>query len=140
MRKNINVFNIRRRKGNVKVYLNINNSLSPANIKGKKLHFERTSFMKNLSKYIGQTVSVFTTSGGSSGQGFTGLLLSVNSDFIKVITQIGPAPGSLLGFYYTASLGNNMQNQLDINSLGSVADIPIRSIAAFVHNAVGGRD
>lgn len=55
------------------------------------------NFIPNLANYIGQTVTVFTTSGGESGRGFTGVLAMVNPSFIRLITQIGPAPGCALG-------------------------------------------
>lgn len=55
------------------------------------------NFVPNLSNYIGQTVTVFTVSGGESGRGFTGVLAMVNPCFIRLITQIGPAPGCALG-------------------------------------------
>lgn len=32
----------------------------------------------SLCRYIGQTVTIFTTSGGLSGCGFTGVLVAVN--------------------------------------------------------------
>lgn len=55
------------------------------------------NFLNNLSNYIGQTVTIFTTSGGESGRGFTGVLAMVNPSFVRLITQIGPAPGCALG-------------------------------------------
>lgn len=98
-----------------------------------------------MKKYIGQTVTIFTTSGGMSGCGFTGVLLGVNECFVKLITQIGPAPGCALGNScsgtpYANGIGcyendMNMQN-IPINTVGSVTDIPICSIACFTHNAI----
>lgn len=106
-----------------------------------------------LEKYIGETVTIFTTSGGMSGCGFTGVLLGVNECFVKLITQIGPAPGCALGNAcngspYPNGMGcmpdnnnNNMgdmymHNGYPISSVGSVTDIPVCSIAAFTHNAI----
>lgn len=40
-------------------------------------------FIAGLNRYIGQTVTIFTTSGGQSGNGFTGVLASVNLNFVK---------------------------------------------------------
>lgn len=54
-------------------------------------------FPGDLAKHIGQTVTIFTTSGGDSGSGFTGVLVSVNCYFVRLITQIGSAPGCALG-------------------------------------------
>lgn len=50
-----------------------------------------------LSKWIGTTVTIFTSSGGQSGAGFTGVLLSVNNVFVRLISRIGPPPGCALG-------------------------------------------
>lgn len=57
----------------------------------------QNSFVGNLARHIGQTVTIFTTSGGESGAGFTGVLVSVNCSFVRLITQIGSAPGCALG-------------------------------------------
>lgn len=51
----------------------------------------------DLARHIGQTVTIFTTSGGESGEGFTGVLVSVNRCFVRLITAIGSAPGCALG-------------------------------------------
>jgi hypothetical protein len=106
------------------------------------------SLVADLARHIGQTVTIFTTSGGQSGSGFTGVLASVNCNFVRLITQIGPAPGCALGnccpdgrFHDNNFDGNNLQGpgraSCGRGSLGSVVDIPIDRIAAFVHNAVG---
>lgn len=54
-------------------------------------------FVAHLTKYIGETVTIFTTSGGESGRGLTGILISVNNYYVRLITQIGIAPGCALG-------------------------------------------
>jgi len=113
---------------------------------GLALHGDLTC---EMSKYIGQTVTIFTTSGGMSGCGFTGVLLGVNECFAKLITQIGPAPGCALGNAcngtpYASGTGcmgdngnmDNMYNKVPIGTVGSVTDIPIRSIASFTHSAI----
>lgn len=113
------------------------------------------SFLNNLANYIGQTVTIFTTSGGESGRGFTGVLAFVNPSFVRLITQIGPAPGCALGNCceehwhedhtcadFSGVEGTNLGGQgrasCRVNNLGSVVDIPVDRIASFVHNAVGG--
>lgn len=50
-----------------------------------------------LAKYIGQTVTIFTSSGGESGSGFTGVLMTVNCVYVRLLTRIGPPPGCSLG-------------------------------------------
>ncbi len=112
------------------------------------------SFVEHLSRYIGETVTIFTTSGGQSGQGFTGVVLSVNKCFVRLITRIGSAPGCALGNTCNgysngysnsrrccgnngySNYGNNYGGDYDRRNLGSVTDIPLDRIASFVHNAV----
>jgi len=114
-----------------------------------------------LSKYIGETVTIFTKSGGQSGCGFTGVILGVNECFVRLITRIGPAPGCSLGNscgysdmgdnnnwhggYNNGGYGCNYNqnyggygngNGIPVYNVGSVTDIPLNSIASFVHNAV----
>ncbi|HEY9061728.1 MAG TPA: hypothetical protein VIO64_14640 [Pseudobacteroides sp.] len=50
-----------------------------------------------IANYIGETVTIFTSSGGQSGAGFTGVVLSVNEVFVRLITRIGPPPACSLG-------------------------------------------
>ena len=56
-----------------------------------------TNLFENLCRYIGQTITVFTTSGGQSGSGFTGVLASVDNHTLKLITSIGASPSCPLG-------------------------------------------
>jgi hypothetical protein len=53
--------------------------------------------MDNLLRYIGQTVTVFTTSGGLSGNGFTGVLAGIHCGCIRLITDIGAPPACPVG-------------------------------------------
>jgi hypothetical protein len=114
-------------------------------------------FINGLSRFIGQTVTIFTTSGGESGRGFTGVLTSVNCDFVSLTTQIGPGPGCALGnpcddingcceehisegfgVAPAGTLGTNTnRGQYYRLNLGSIVEIPIDRIASFVHNSVG---
>lgn len=55
------------------------------------------NFATLLGQYIGETVTIFTSSGGESGSGFTGVILSVNNCFVRLISRIGPPPGCSLG-------------------------------------------
>lgn len=103
--------------------------------------------VRHLCQFIGDTVTIFTTSGGISGAGFTGVILSVNHRFVRLLTRMGEAPASpfpaesgavpgLSGFPLAESeslLGKHHDNH---NRLGSVCDIPIDRIVAFCHNAV----
>lgn len=48
--------------------------------------------IESLRRYIGRTVTIFTTSGGLSGAGFTGVLAAVCDGTVKLITCIGAPP------------------------------------------------
>lgn len=89
---------------------------------------------QEMRRYIGETVTIFTTSGGASGCGFTGVVLSVSRNFVKLITQVGTAPGCPLG--NTCGRSRRSTNYNQRFRVGSVTDIPIDRISAFVHNAV----
>lgn len=102
-----------------------------------------------LQDSIGETVTIFTTSGGQSGSGFTGVVLSVSPCFVRLITRIGPAPGCALGSCcgvpggygggyggYGGYSGYGGGYGGYINTVGSVTDIPLDRIAAVVRNAV----
>jgi hypothetical protein len=60
-------------------------------------NFAGGSFAALLADFIGETVTIFTSSGGQSGSGFTGVVLTVNPVFVRLISRIGPAPGCALG-------------------------------------------
>ncbi len=100
--------------------------------------------LDNLLRYIGQTVTIFTTSGGLSGSGFTGVLAGVCDNNIKLITRIGAAPSCPIGntcrFRYNpfGFWNNNCSGNCNCNNnwLGSVTEIPICKIASFTHNAI----
>ena len=91
-------------------------------------------FINHIRKFIGQTVTIFTTSGGNSGSGFTGVVLAVNCDFVRLVIQMGSAP--------TNPLNNNScyddggYDRDCCYRVGAVVDIPIDRIASFVHNAI----
>lgn len=105
------------------------------------------SFFDELVRNIGQVVTIFTTSGGESGSGFTGVLSNVNCGFVRLVTQIGPGPGCALGNCCDkphcmndaegAQQGEHGKAECRPENMGSVVDIPIDRIAAFVHNAAG---
>jgi hypothetical protein len=112
------------------------------------------NFYQSIKNHIGQTVTIFTTSGGQSGSGFTGVIMGVERNFVRLLTQIGPGPGCALGNECCEDPCLNIQPNLQSNillthapedsklnynkfSLGSEVIIPLNTIAAFVHNAVG---
>jgi hypothetical protein len=69
----------------------------PDGIYGGVGAFAGGNFSALLANYIGETVTIFTSSGGQSGSGFTGVVLAVNNVFVRLLTRIGPPPGCSLG-------------------------------------------
>ncbi len=113
------------------------------------------TFVRHLNKFVGETVTIFTTSGGASGCGFTGVILSVNCEFVRLVTRQGTAPSNPLAENicgdqenggpgnkgcggFQGGLGNigGGKNHQDKFRVGSVCDIPVDRIVAFCHNAV----
>lgn len=96
------------------------------------------NLVSTLCRYIGETVTIFTKSGGVSGCGFTGVLFGVNNEFCQLVTDFGSAPANPIGGPNSSCCANlypenNCQRPYTV---GSVCDIPIDKIAAFCHNAV----
>lgn len=102
----------------------------------------------SMCRYVGQTVTVFTNSGGLSGSGFTGVLVSCDCNCIRLLCDVGAAPACPIGSS-CAGFGNFGNSGLGfglpaysnnsccgINPLGSIAIIPTCAIVCFTHNAI----
>ncbi|MDF2538660.1 MAG: putative rane protein [Herbinix sp.] len=98
----------------------------------------------DLCRHIGETVTIFTTSGGASGCGFTGVLIDVNPTYCRLLTRMGTPPANPLAENICGEFDNGpgrgrkgcgMEDTYD-HSVGSVCDIPICKIASFCHNAI----
>lgn len=92
-------------------------------------------------RHLGQTVTIFTTSGGLSGSGFTGVLISVDCNFVRLLCDIGEAPACPIGsscspgFMTPCGFSGN-EAPFFGNPLGSVAVIPVHAVASFTHHAI----
>lgn len=93
-------------------------------------------FNCHIRNFIGQTVTVFTTSGGVSGAGFTGVVLAVSCDFVRLVVRQGSAPANPLGDSYGNGCNDRPYNDCCCYKVGAVIDIPVDKIACFVHNAI----
>ncbi len=96
--------------------------------------------IESMLRYVGQTVTIFTESGGLSGSGFTGILAGVSCDTVKLITDIGAPPSCPVGSscdcgHRRCCMPRKRFNCCE-NFLGSVTEIPICKIVSFVHNAI----
>ena len=95
---------------------------------------------ESMLRHIGQTVTIFTTSGGLSGSGFTGVLLSVDANCVRLLADIGAPPACPVGSSCT-----NVMTPMGMageemgfwgNPLGAVCVIPTCAIAVFTHSAI----
>ena len=93
--------------------------------------------LEELCRFIGQTVTIFTTSGGASGCGFTGVLIFVNPCFVTLVDRIGTPPTNP---FNNSNVCDRREYQntdsYKCYTVGSVCDIPVDKIASFCHNAV----
>ena len=93
----------------------------------------------SMLRHIGQTVTIFTTSGGLSGNGFSGVLLSADCDCVRLLADIGAPPACPIGSACTDVMGPmGIDNDMGFfgNPLGAVVVIPTCAIAAFAHHAI----
>jgi hypothetical protein len=143
-------------------YNNYSNGYNGYNGNGNGNGTQGASLVRHISEFIGETVTIFTTSGGMSGCGFTGVVLSVNPCFVRLVTEQGMAPTNPLsenicgdfdnggrdcggpggpggpgGMGGMGGMGKGRPNGNGHGRVtGSVCDIPVDRIAAFCHNAV----
>jgi hypothetical protein len=104
------------------------------------------ALVEHMRRYVTETVTIFTTSGGPTGCGFTGVVLSVNSRFVRLLTDMGLPPAFPLsdnifcepenGPGPRGGSGLSKGYEQPLRTVGSVCDIPIDRIVAFCHNAV----
>jgi hypothetical protein len=92
--------------------------------------------LESMYEYIGQTVTVFTTSGGLSGDGFTGVLISVDCNCVRLLASIGAPPSCPVGSSCGGSYNPYNQSDFYGNPFGAVCVIPVCAIACFTHNAI----
>ena len=62
--------------------------------------------IESMMRHIGQTVTVFTASGGLSGSGFTGVLAGIHDGCVRLITDIGAPPACPVGSSCDGFWGN----------------------------------
>jgi len=95
---------------------------------------------EDLRRYIGQTVTIFTQSGGLSGSGFTGVLISIDCNCIRLLTSIGLPPACPIGSaccgdeFFDNNWGGRFGGFGDGfcgNPFGSICVIPTASIVSY---------
>ena len=94
----------------------------------------------SMIRHIGQTVTIFTASGGLSGNGFSGVLLSVDCNCVRLLADIGAPPACPLGSACTdvmTPMGiDNDCGGFWGNPLGAVCVIPTCAIVVFTHHSI----
>lgn len=95
---------------------------------------------ESMERFVGRTVTIFTESGGLSGSGFTGVLLSVDCNIVRLLADVGAPPACAVGSScdrdFTALGGRDRGFHFDGNPLGAVCIIPTNKIVCFTHNAI----
>ncbi|HHW46136.1 MAG TPA: hypothetical protein GXX17_04400 [Clostridiales bacterium] len=100
-------------------------------------YLKEKTFVEHLSDYIGETVTIHTTASGSNSS-FTGVLLKVNSSYIRLLTAFGPASDCRAGRCRGCAKSNCRYSgyYTSTDYMSSVADIPIDQIVSLVHNKI----
>lgn len=92
---------------------------------------------EKLERNIGRIVTIFTESGGCSGNGFSGLLVKVTDCIVKLITELPCKPSSPFGVGVHcggSDVGNKCGRCRD--AFGTAVIIPIEKIVAVVENEI----
>lgn len=89
--------------------------------------------LESISLGTGRVVTIFTQSGGRSGNGFTGILADVNCRFVKLITRIPCGPQNPFGSEFRRGFERRI-SCCEGNPLGTVCIIPINKIVSFCFN------
>lgn len=90
-----------------------------------------------LENNIGRVVTIFTRSGGRSGSGFTGLLVSVDDDIVRLITSIPSAPHNVFrNRCNDEDFDFGFSDRCHRSRFGTTIVIPIRQIVSVVFNDV----
>jgi hypothetical protein len=100
---------------------------------------EREDIFRECERHIGRIVTVFTQSGGCSGCGFTGLLVAVDCDAIKLettspIAPINPFECCCRGVRGVDNLG--FRHHRCCNPFGTICVIPKDKIVSFCCNQI----
>jgi hypothetical protein len=94
---------------------------------------------ETMYRHIGQTVTLFTTSGGLAGNGFTGVMLSADNNCVRLLADIGAPPACPVGSMCSDAFGARVGEDVSAfagNPLGAVCVIPTSAITCFTHSAI----
>lgn len=116
-----------------------NRNLSPVGVGGENFIFDEDR--NDLFSNVGRLITVFTESGGASGNGFTGMLIEANCRYIKLITSLPSAPRNPFGIgvepFESRERGFCGGGRRDHQCrFGTVLIIPVRQIVCYVFNQI----
>jgi len=101
------------------------------------MEFWGNILLESLCDNIGRTVTIFTTSGGISGSGFTGVLLSADREVVRLLCQVGGSPACPIGSCCGGPPPMPCNDGGFCGSLlGAIAVIPLHAVACFTQNAI----
>jgi len=99
------------------------------------------ALLETLCENLGKSVTIFTSSGGESGSGFSGVLLTADAHLVRLLSYVGAPPICPLGGSSCDTIfgpWGNMNDNYHFNGypIGAITIIPIRSIVAFTQHAI----
>jgi len=98
-------------------------------------NFQDESIERILAANIGRVVTIFTKSGGASGCGFTGLIVRVDCDVVKLTTRLPCAPAQPFeDFCGNRNFG--FRRCCGSHELGTTCIIPLNAIASVIFNEI----
>lgn len=94
-----------------------------------------TSLLQELRRNIGRVVTIFTASGGCSGNGFTGILTTANHNICRLVTTLPSMPRNPFGIQ-SAAVGAAATSGCHECRFGTACMIPLDQICAVVSNDI----
>lgn len=102
------------------------------------IHLNEELKYTNFNNFIGNTVTIYINCGGMAGNGFTGVLIGKEATYIRLLLLPATPPSCSLNSECLARNNNVLLCSScpfnDNATVGTVAEILISSIVAFVHN------
>ncbi|HEX3039610.1 MAG TPA: hypothetical protein VHP54_04900 [Caproiciproducens sp.] len=98
---------------------------------------DNCDLVRVLAANLGRMVTIFTESGGCTGCGFTGLLVRVDNETVKLTTELPCAPSNPFGpFNHCCDHHNGRRNHCRGNEFGTSCVIPIDQIVSVCFNEI----
>lgn len=102
--------------------------------KAARLEGNYSNFLHQLYELIGKTVIIHTMMTGDEGKGFTGILLSVNESYIRLVTRAG-SPPQYKGMEEPQKRNKGYYQSIQFQDhFGTITLIPINKLVAITYN------